>query len=92
MLSPEEIMQKKCKEVPTSIYTAIDDLLVEKYDFLKRSAIITYNEICNRVALVYSDRKQIIKWFSDASFGYENKGWRLADTEIDGGGIVFRSL
>lgn len=92
MFSPEEVMKKKCKDIPTSIYTAIDDLLTEKYDFPLRKAIITYNDICERVALVYSNREQVIRWFSCAAFEYEKRGWEIVNTEMDGGGIVFRGV
>lgn len=90
MFSPAEVMKRKCKDVPSSIYTAIDDLLTEKYNFPSRRAVITYNELCERVALVYTDREQIIKWFSDAAYNYETKGWEIIDTQKDGGGIVFK--
>lgn len=92
MFTPEEVMKRKCKDIPNSIYTAIDDLLTEKYDFLKRKAIITYNEIYERVAIVYSDREQVIRWFSDAAFEYETKGWEILNTEMNGGGIVFKGV
>lgn len=92
MFSPEEVMKRKCKDVPASIYTAIDDLLTEKYDFHRRMAVITYNEICDRVALVFSDREQVIRWFSDAAFEYEKRGWEIVNTEMDGGGIVFKGV
>lgn len=92
MFSPEEVMKKKCKDIPTSIYTAIDDLLTEKYDFPQRKAVITYNDICERVALVYSNREQVIRWFSCAAFEYEKRGWEIVNTEMDGGGIVFRGV
>lgn len=92
MFSPEEVMKRKCKDVPASIYTAINDLLTEKYDFHRRMAVITYNEICDRVALVFSDREQVIRWFSDATFEYGKKGWEILDTRTDGGGIVFKGV
>lgn len=92
MFSPEEVMKKKCKDIPSSIYTAIDELLTEKYNFPKRRAIITYNEIYKRVALAFSDREQVIRWFSDAAFEYEKKGWEIFDTEMDGGGVVFKGV
>lgn len=92
MFSPEEVMKKKCKDIPSSIYTAIDELLTEKYDFPRRKAVITNNEICERVALAFSDREQVIRWFSDAAFEYEKRGWEIVNTEMDGGGIVFRGV
>lgn len=92
MFSPEEVMKRKCKDIPASIYTAIDELLIENYDFPRRMAIITYYEIFDRVALIYSDIKQVIRWFSDAAFEYEKKGWEILDTEKDGGGIVFKGV
>lgn len=92
MLSPEEVMNRKCKDIPNSIYVAIDDLLTEKYDFPQRKAIITYNDICERVALVYPNREQVIRWFSCAAFEYEKRGWEIVNTEMDGGGIVFRGV
>lgn len=92
MFSPEEVMKKKCKDVPSSIYTAIDELLTEKYDFPRRMAVITHNEICDRVALAFSDKEQVIRWFSDAAFEYEKKGWEILDTRKDGGGIVFKGV
>ena len=92
MFSPEEVMSRKCKDIPNSIYVAIDDLLTEKYDFPLRKAVITYNDICERVAIVYSDREQVIRWFSDAAFEYEKRGWEIINTEMDGGGIVFKGV
>ena len=92
MLSPEEVMRKKRKDIPSSIYTAIDELLIEKYDFPMRKAIITNNDICKRVALVFSNKEQVIRWFSDAAFEYEKRGWKIINTEMDGGGIVFKGV
>lgn len=90
MLSVGDVLKRKCKNIPDSIYTAIDDLIIEKYKFPEGKAIITFDDLFDRVKLVYSDREQVIDWFKSAVYNYEPQGWEITESSVKGGAIVFK--
>lgn len=74
-ITPEQAKEKFTKRIPDIIIDAINDLIVEHYSPIKRSATIKQDEILNRISDTYSRQTVFDNNWLDIEDIYREQGW-----------------
>lgn len=76
-ITPEQAKEKFTKRIPDIIIDAINELIVEHYSPIKRSAIVKQDEILDRISDTYSRRTVFDNNWLDIEDIYREQGWRV---------------
>jgi hypothetical protein len=76
-ITPEQAKEKFTKRIPDIIIDAINELIVEHYSPIKRSATVKQDEILDRISDTYSRRTVFDNNWLDIEDIYREQGWRV---------------